>query len=244
MRSAVLALGAAVAFFGCGEAPLGTEQGNPATDLQTGQLGTEGNPATDLQTGQLGAAASAIVPVPDDAPPGVSIQKVTTGGSGCVDPDTLAVMIAPDGSSFLVIFDEMLLDYPPAPPVKHVNCVATVKLQVPEGWRFSVATVTTRGYAYLSSGQSARLASKYFFSGSPPGGMRFSTLTGPHDDDYTFTDDIASGGWSKCGGASIFHIHTTLTLDAVKNRDDAAYLNAQTVDGALKKTLYWQWERC
>lgn len=226
MRLAVILLGAALASLGCAERPLDTDEADPGA----------GAPPDE--------ATSALRPRPIEVPPGVSVQSITGGGPGCADPGSLAVVIAADGSSFLVIFDDMLLQHPPGPPVKHLNCVANVKIQAPEGWRFSVSTVSTRGYAYLSDRHSARIASKYFFSGSPPGGMRTSSLSGPYDDTYVFTDEIAPTGWSKCGGDSIFHIHTQLTLSVVHNRDDAAYLNAETVDGKLEKRLYWRWERC
>lgn len=35
-----------------------------------------------------------------------------------------------------------------------------------------------------------------------------------------------------------------LTLNAVHNPDDAAYLDTETVDGRPEKTLHWKWQRC
>ena len=190
------------------------------------------------------APPPARAPAGEPAPPGVAIEKFMAGGSGCEDPESLTVAIDAEGTAFLVIFDRMTLSYPPGPQLQHVNCVASVKVAAPAGWRFSVADATTRGYAYLSHDQSAKIASKYFFAGSPPGGISMSTIEGPHDGDYRFTNETPTVGWSKCGGQNILHLHTMLILNVVKNKADPAVLSGETADGRLAKSLAWKWERC
>lgn len=206
----------------------------------------------DLDSEEIAPSAGPIVagsgvlapPPPEPAPPGVTIEKITTGGSGCSDPGSLTVTIDAEGTAFLAIFDRMTLSYPPGSPVQHVSCIANLKVSAPAGWRFTVEDATTRGYAYLSDRQSAMIASKYFFSGASPGRIVMSTIDGPHDGDFAFTDPTPTVGWSKCGGQNVFHLHTMLTLNVVKNRDDPAVLNSETADGRLVKSLGWKWERC
>ncbi len=227
MRLAIIAAGAALASSGCLE----------LFD------GAEGVPSTE-EGAERSASSAALEPPSGAAPPGVTVEKVTTGGSGCADPESLSVVVASDGTAFLAVFDEMTLDYPPGPPVQHLHCVASIKIEAPDGWRFSVATATNRGYAYLSDNQTAKVASKYFFSGQPAGGMKVSTLSGPHDGDYQLTEETSSAGWSKCGGQNIFHMHAILSLDVVQNKDEPAVLNGETADARFVKALAWQWERC
>ena len=185
-------------------------------------------------------ASAASLPAPSE----VYIENIATGGVGCPDSSTVGTQISSDRKSFLVIFDEMQLTNPPGPAVQNINCTAGVALHIPPGWQFSVATVNTRGYAFLSPGQTGRQTSKYFFAGSPIGVAYHSTLKGLFDDDYVFTDSVGIQSWSQCGGSQIFAIDTSLNLNVVGNPQGNAVFNTATVDGSLKKQFHWQWQPC
>lgn len=179
---------------------------------------------------------------PDD----VYIERITTGGPGCRDNDDVSAEIAEDRKSFLLIFDKMVLENPPGPTIKNINCVAGVKLHVPSGLQVSMSTVTTRGYAYLPVGVRARQTSSYFFAGMPIGTSYHSQLRGFYDDNYQFTDHVpfASVVWSRCGESAIFAVNTQLNLNAVANAHSSAYFNAETVDGRFEKIFHLQWREC
>jgi hypothetical protein len=221
--------------FGCSEA----SAPGAATELASNQA------QEDVATGEATDGLEALItasPTPSD----VYIESITTGGTGCPDPSTVSTLISSDRRSFLVIFDQMELDYPPAPYVQNISCVAGVRLHIPNGWQFSVATVTTRGYAFLSPGIKARQTSDYFFAGNPIGAAYHSTLVGPFDDLYSFTDDVGFGStvWSPCGGSAIFAINTMLNLNALGNKNGTTVFNTDTVDGAFRKVVHWQWQPC
>lgn len=214
---------------------------------------------TKLQAALLGAlaaiAASGEPPealqVPDEtgeAPDlnDVYIEHIATGGVGCQDPGSVAVVIADDRRTFLVIFDEMTLENPPGPRVKTTNCEAAIKLHVPGGWQVSLATVTTRGYAYLDWGLRARQTSSYFFAGVPLGARYHSEMKGPYDDYYDFTDTVPfeSTVWSPCGGSAIFAVNTSLILNASLNPHGVGIFNTTSADGHFEKILHWQWRKC
>jgi len=208
----------------------------------------EAAPGTAAEADRVGAASSQLdvlvgsYPTPSD----VYIDSITTGGPGCIDPGTVSTIISSDRTSFLVIFDDMVLNNPSGPSVKNINCAAGVKLHIPNGWQFSVATIDTRGYAYLPPGIRGRQTSQYFFAGNPLGTVYHSTLVGPYDDNYSFTDAVpfSSVVWSPCGGTAIFAVNTSLNLNAVANPKGTAILNTETLDGSFRKIIHWQWQPC
>jgi hypothetical protein len=63
--------------------------------------------------------------------------------------------------------------------VQNVNCVSNINLQVPGGFQVSLASVTTRGYAYLPPKVRARVTTQYFLAGSPIDIGLHSELVGP-----------------------------------------------------------------
>lgn len=221
-------------------APADSDVAVGAADVQS--LGQPGTPALDREVTPLRLASGPPPPTPAD----VYIESITTGGAGCPDPSTVSTLISSDRASFLVIFDEMILEYPPKPYVKNINCVAGVKLHIPSGWQFTIATITTRGYAFLSNGIKARQTSKYFFAGLPVAAAFHTQLNGLFDDTYSFTDTIgiSSQVWSPCGGSAIFAIDTSLNLNAIGNTAGSALFNAETLDGVFQKIMHWQWQQC
>ncbi|PRP98624.1 DUF4360 domain-containing protein [Enhygromyxa salina] len=195
-------------------------------------------------TWQEPADQLAALPDPND----VYIEGIIANGAGCPSnkPGSVVSQIATDQKSFILIFQDMLLENPPGPPIKTTNCLASVKLHVPNGWQVSVATVNTRGYAFLEKGLTARQTSNYFFAGDPIGFSAHTQLKGYYDDFYVFTDKVPfqSVVWSKCGASAIFAINTTLNLNAIKNKKGYGIFNTTDVDGAFKKQLHWQWKKC
>ena len=187
-----------------------------------------------------------LAALPD--PNSVYIEGIVANGVGCPKdkPGSIVAQISADKKSFIVIFQDMLLSYPPGPPIKATNCVASVKLHVPGGWQVSVATVNTRGYGFLTEGVSARQTSNYFFAGDPVGYSAHSNLVGPYDDFYVFSDEVPfqSLVWSKCGTSAIFAINTSLLLNALANPWGFGIFNNTDIDGTFRKEFQWQWKPC
>ncbi len=175
----------------------------------------------------------------------VYIEDIHAGGSGC-NPDTVLPVIALDRKSFVLVFTDMQLQNPNHRSLQFKNCLANVRLHVPQGWQVSLATVNTRGFAALDWGIRARQSSSYFFAGNPLGTQYHSQLVGPVEKDYVFTDDIPfeSHIWSQCGRSEIFAIDTRLYLNATRNPDGNAIFNTTDVDGAFKKVFHLEWRPC
>lgn len=191
-------------------------------------------------------SSSDIVAEDPPGPDEVYIEGITAGGPGCPDPGTVEYAISADKKSFVVIFDEMQLANPPGPSAKHTSCATGIQLHVPGGWQVTLATVNTRGYAFLDEGIVARQTSKYFFAGLPIGTSYHTELQGPYEGEYDFTDMVMAEStvWSPCGTSAIFGITTILSLNAKANPDGEAIFNTDTVDGKFEKVLHWQWRKC
>lgn len=179
-------------------------------------------------------------------PNSIYIEKLTTGGEGCPSPAAVSTVLSEDRQTFLLIYDEMQLAHPPGPDITKKHCKLTVHLHIPKHWQVALASVTTRGYAYLEQDILARQSSRYRLAGVPLGAEFTHTLTGPRDDFYDFGDELARGArvWSKCGGPGVFSLTTTLTLDTGANPRGQAIFNASSSDGRFAKRLHWDWRPC
>jgi hypothetical protein len=176
------------------------------------------------------------------------IEEIASNGKGCPknDPNTVATTISADKKSFVIIYRDMQLDNPPGPNVKNLSCQAAVKLHIPGGYQVALATVNTRGYAYLDQGIQARETSSYFFAGIPLGAHPHTMMVGPYDGFYEFSDTVPleSLVWSACGTSALFGINTTLNLNAKANPNGQAIFSTDTIDGIFRTELLWQIRSC
>ena len=180
---------------------------------------------------------------PQEVPPpkGFYIEKVTTGGKGCPDPASVAVLMSPDKTLLRIIYDDMTLKQSPGAQVQTTSCTATLKLRIPVGWRVAPASLKTQGYAYLDKGITARRHTNIFLAGVP-GGVKFETnLKGPYDDVYQATDGVPPGAtvWSSCGGSALLSITNSLVLNTFANPKGGALVNLHD-----QRLVAWQFKKC
>ncbi len=185
-------------------------------------------------------------PLPPDLLGDFYIEDISTGGTGCPNPYTVTSVISGDRRSFLLLFDEMQIEYPPGPQIQNKTCSAAISLHVPQGYQLALATVNTRGYAYLDPGIRARQTSKYFFAGYPIAFAPRSALKGPFDDLYDFTDKVPfeSLVWSPCGGSAIFGIQSIINVNAKFNPYGTAIFSNDTIDGRFQQLYNIRWREC
>ena len=198
-------------------------------------------PAADGE-GQPGRErASAPDPRAAPAPEGFAVEGVVTGGAGCPEPASVAAQVSADHQSLRLSFAPMTLKNPPGPAVKTTNCQAAIKLKIPAGWRFAIRTLSTRGFASLDQGVTARQTSSYTLAGAPVGVKLHTDIEGPHDDFFAATHFVspASAVWSSCGGSSIFSVNTSLILNAVA--EPGGHASFSVID---QRIVAWQWQQC
>jgi len=209
-----------------------------------GCVGVDEALADEIEMEDVGSDAEALsaAVLPSD----VYIESIQASGSGCRTEDSVLSVLSEDQQSFIVIFNDMQLVYPPGTQLQSKSCVAVLNMHVPQGIQISLGTVNTRGFASLDPGHRARQISRYFLAGNPLGLSYTTLLNGPHEDVYDATDNIVLGSttWSPCGRSVLLGLNTTLFLDASRNRRGASLLNTDTVDGVFRKVLHVQWRKC
>lgn len=186
---------------------------------------------------RLGEAQQAVNGFYIDSP-------IVGAGPGC--PQPLAYTITPDGQTFTVYFSDMVLNHPPGSTFKKTNCTVGLKLHLPHGQQFSIATVDTRGFAHLPVGTYMEQRSKYYFAGSNPELRAHSRVNGFYNDDWTYTDNfgLASSLKSPCGGQGILNIDTALILNTAGNPYEDAYVDNTSIDGTFRMIFQANWDNC
>ncbi|MDC0668081.1 DUF4360 domain-containing protein [Nannocystis radixulma] len=176
----------------------------------------------------------------------VYVEDIEVFGPGCPQ-GTVTSTVASNRRSFLVSYSRMALAHPsPAGgTLQSTSCALALKLHVPQGVQVSVATVVTRGYAYLDPGIRARQTSKYTFGGTSIRVRR--DLPADFDGHYDLSDQLpfwSQGWWSSCGGSAVFVIDSRLQLDAQANPAGEAFFNTVATDGRFNTRYQLRWRKC
>lgn len=108
--------------------------------------------------------AGDFVPPPKD----VTIKSYTYAGSGCPDKSATCVIDA-DKTAMTCMFDHFSAFTGPGSTVNDArkNCQINVALDIPKGYRFTMADAYHKGTVYLETGLSARMQTKYYFTQNP-----------------------------------------------------------------------------
>lgn len=191
-------------------------------------------------------------PVPSEP---VLIKKISYNGSGCPE-GTVAENVSEDKKSFTLTFSEFVAEAGPDISLSagRKNCIATIVLDVPAGWQYSVGTFNYRGYMGLDEGITAVHSTTYFLEGSDGRQGRFAaTRKGPLSEDFVFTDKIGLDTvfipqvWSECNTERALNINTAIR---VSNQNSRQYPNARglitndSIDGKLQQKFGLTWRNC
>jgi hypothetical protein len=197
----------------------------------------------------MGAAAQAEVRFPVPSEP-ITIKKIQYNGTGC-PLGTVAKNVSDDKTAFTLTFSEFVAEAGPGIPLSYgrKNCVATLVLDVPAGWQYSIGSFFYRGFMALDKGIKADHTATYFLEGQGKTGSFRSSNYGPYESDYVYNDQvgIASAVWSPCGVERALNINTSIR---VSNTNSRAYPNAQglitndSIDGQITQVWGLTWRRC
>jgi hypothetical protein len=129
------------------------------------------------------------------------------------------------------------------------NCVATLVLDIPSGWQYSITSFFYRGFMALDKGIQAEHSASYFLEGQGKTGTFTAKNFGPYENDYVYNDKvgIASAVWSPCGVERALNINTAIR---VSNTNARAYPHAQglitndSIDGQITQVWGLTWRRC
>ncbi|KAI9102497.1 hypothetical protein DFS34DRAFT_395327 [Phlyctochytrium arcticum] len=170
----------------------------------------------------LFAAAASAAPAADEPNPNeVYFKSIGYNGSGCpISPPSATIAMADDKKSFTIIFDKFVASAGPNVPRTEgrKNCQINLKLHVPGGWQYSIASADFRGWAELDQGVMGRQTSTYYFQGESRTTLTEMTVRGPMSQAYQIRDEIeyTSQSWSPCGEERPININTAIFVDNSK----------------------------
>jgi hypothetical protein len=176
------------------------------------------------------------------APEGAGfIESVEYVGTGCSEK-TAATGISPDKQAVTSIFSDFIASAGPgtAPEDATRNCLMTLHINVPEGWKYSLESVDHRGFVNLERDVAASRQSLYVIMGSLAQVTPPARWKGEVNDDYE-QGDVGSGDpkvWSLCGRGQLLHIGTEIEVNNGGRAGRGGLLTVDTIDTEL------QWETC
>ncbi|KAI9141041.1 hypothetical protein BKA69DRAFT_1076887 [Paraphysoderma sedebokerense] len=145
------------------------------------------------------AAAPRAAAVPDRNT--VYLEDIKYAGSGC-PAGSASAAFNDERTTFTVLFDNYIASAGPGIPIgeNRKNCQLNLKVHIPPGYQYSVATVDYRGFVQLDSGVTALQKSSYYFAGELRQATKEIPFYGPQNKDYVFRDtfDFQSLVWSSC----------------------------------------------
>ena len=198
-------------------------------------------------TAVTAAPASASAPLEVRGPDGVTIEIATVNGSGCPE-GTAAVAVSDDKEAFTVTYsDYMAVTGGSSSPTDfRKNCQINMKVHVPQGFTYAIASADYRGFAFLQPGATALERASYYFQGMPQTSAISHSLRGEYIDNWQFTDvnDVAQLVFKPCGEERNFNINTELRVFGGADPSKTSFISMDSTDGTLKTTYHFAWKTC
>ncbi|MDX3453422.1 DUF4360 domain-containing protein [Streptomyces sp. ME02-8801-2C] len=207
-----------------------------------------------LASGAIAALFAAAIPAQgasgssfDDPPPDkIVINVATVNGSGC-PAGTAAVAVSGDNTAFTVTYSDYLAQVGgnSDPTAFRKNCQLNLKVHVPAGFTYAIASADYRGFASLQRGASAIQRASYYFQGSSSTAFRTHTYNGPLNDNWQATDitDWAQLVYAPCGVQRNFNINTELRVNAGTSMG-TSFMAMDSTDGDINTVYHLAWQRC
>ncbi|MEU6222961.1 DUF4360 domain-containing protein [Streptomyces sp. NPDC047042] len=206
-----------------------------------------------LASGAIAALFAAAIPAQgagssfDDPPPDkIVINVATVNGSGC-PAGTAAVAVSGDNTAFTVTYSDYLAQVGgnSDPTAFRKNCQLNLKVHVPAGFTYAIASADYRGFASLQRGASAIQRASYYFQGSSSTAFRTHTYNGPLNDNWQATDitDWAQLVYAPCGVQRNFNINTELRVNAGTSTG-TSFMAMDSTDGDINTVYHLAWQRC
>ena len=199
----------------------------------------------------LSAMAPPVLVVPDDVPPPtgrITIDVATVNGSGC-RAGTAAVAVSPDNTSFTVSYSDYLAKVGPGvePTEFRKNCQLNLRVNIPQGFTYGIASADYRGFAHLAAGATGLEKASYYFQGMSDTHHAEQPFAGPFSDNWQVTDRTEVGAivYKPCGEQRNFNINTELRVDAGgSDPSETSFMSMDSTDGNIETTYHFEWKEC
>lgn len=212
-----------------------------------------------LSAGTAAAAASVLLAGPSAPssaattltlpPPGkITISVATVNGSGC-RPGSAAVSVAPDNTAFTVTYSEYLAQAGgnSKPADSRKNCQIALRVNVPQGYTYAIASADYRGFASLSRWATGTQQAGYYFQGYPQTYRKTHTFSGPRTDNWQASDQVEVEAlvFAPCGAQRNFNINTELrTATRSGAADPVSFMAMDSTDGSINTAYQFAWKSC
>ncbi|MFJ1731817.1 DUF4360 domain-containing protein [Streptomyces sp. NPDC088254] len=207
-----------------------------------------------LLGGAVAALVTAAVPAHspssfDNPPPDkIVITIATVNGSGC-PAGTAAVAVSADNTAFTVTYSDYLAQVGgnSDPTAFRKNCQLNLKVHVPQGFTYAIASADYRGFASLQPGATAVQRASYYFQGSSSTVFKNHNLSGAYNDNWQATDttDWAQLVYAPCGVQRNFNINTELRVNAgTSSPAKVSFMTMDSTDGDISTTYHMAWKEC
>ncbi|MGW3043375.1 DUF4360 domain-containing protein [Kitasatospora sp. NPDC001159] len=186
------------------------------------------------------------LPTPPDR---IVIDVATVNGSGC-PAGTAAVAVSPDNTAFTVTYSSYLaqVGVGSRPTDFRKNCQLNLRVHVPQGFTYAIASADYRGFAHLEKGATGVERASYYFQGQPETAYQSHRFDGPTDDNWQATDtvDVAALVFAPCGEERNFNVNTELRVGAGTS-DPArttSFMTMDSTDGSINTVYHLAWKQC
>ncbi|GAA2743918.1 DUF4360 domain-containing protein [Kitasatospora cinereorecta] len=203
--------------------------------------------AVSLLGGTIAQSSSALPTTPP--PDKIVIDVATVNGSGC-PAGTAAVAVAPDNTAFTVTYSNYLaqVGVGSKPTDFRKNCQLNLRVHVPQGFTYAIASADYRGFAHLEKGAKAVQRANYYFQGSPQTDSLSHQFNGPYDDSWQATDSVSVAAlvWAPCGELRNFNINTELRVNAGTSNPatTTSFMTMDSTDGDINTVYHLAWKHC
>ncbi|MFD8500977.1 DUF4360 domain-containing protein [Amycolatopsis sp. NPDC059657] len=196
-------------------------------------------------------ALSLISPAPtavDTNPPPdrITVDVVTVNGSGC-KAGTAAVAVSPDNTAFTVTYSDFLAQAGAGtgPTDFRKNCQLVLRINIPQGFTYGIASADYRGYANLKRGATGQEKASYYFQGHSATASRTHTFYGPADDNWQATDstEVSEIVYHPCGEKRMLNVNTELRVNAGSS-GATSFMTMDSTDAGVSTVYHFSWKTC
>ncbi len=201
----------------------------------------------------LSSSPASAAPRPDwgstPPPDKIVIDVVTVNGTGCPQ-GTATVAVSPDNTAFTVTYSQYTaqVGVGSKPTDLRKNCQLGLKVHVPQGFTYGIASADYRGFAHLEPGATALERANYYFQGNSPTQYVEHKYAGAMDDDWQATDSTEVGSivYEPCGEMRNFNINTELRVSAGTSdpKKTTSFITMDSTDGSILTTYHFAWKTC
>lgn len=208
--------------------------------------------ASRLGLGSLAITAAALVGTAGSsasaqAPPSVTIDRIQLAGSACRG-NTADVFLSEDKQSFFIVYRDFRVEAGPGIPRGHASrdCSAIVRVNIPRGFTYAVASVVASGHAELQEGVVGLLRARVRFPGMRPAftEVRVSGPTEAGGQDFDVPQQMDLVTYSRCGAEEPLTINLDATVDNTRQRSGSGIITVSDQSGVFITRFNLVYKRC